>query len=100
MTTADITNWRTSPNNRWAFRNVDKLLSTQVVKKGEDETPLRSQHLDFNGFKAQLGGGLDLHAFLTASDTDGLVVLHGGKTVYESYSRDNDASSKHILMSM
>lgn len=100
MATADITNWRTAPHNIWAFHNIDKLLSNQVVKKGEKEASLHNHPHMFDGFKMELGGGLDLPSFEIASDTDGLVLLHRGKVVYENYRRDNKAASKHILMSM
>lgn len=43
---------------------------------------------------------IDLHTFLAATDTDGLVVLKDGDIAYEYCGCTNTESSKHIMMSM
>ena len=42
---------------------------------------------------------MDLATFLTSTETDGIVVLHNGKIVFEHYDRTNTAESVHIMMS-
>jgi len=93
-----LANWRTAPFNIEAFHNIEKILPTQVVQKGDKKSSLEHQLVAFEGFQTQ--GDHDLASFEAASETDGIIVLYQGKIVYENYRRDNDASSKHILMSL
>lgn len=100
---ANLSNWRESPHNTWAFHNIDKVLSTQHVRKAEgDAPPLSSDVQTFKDFKVQLGESpeFDLASFQKATETDGMIVLHNGKIAHEFYDHENDATSKHILMSM
>ena len=43
---------------------------------------------------------MDLAGWIAEGSTDGLIVMKEGKVVYEGYFRGNEASSKHIMMSM
>lgn len=99
--TVDLSNWRESPHNQWAFVNVDQVLKTQEIKKSQDIQPLATDLRQFNDFSIQLRDKkFDLPTFAVASDTDGLIVLQHGKIVHEQYARGNDQTSKHIMMSM
>ena len=99
---ADLSNWRTSPQSRWAFHHVDVLIKTAPVRRGAGEAmPLPRSSKSLDGFALRLprGGGLDLDAFLNATATDAMVVLLDGEVVHESYAHGMQASSLHILMS-
>lgn len=102
MSDIDKSNWQAKPNNEWSFVNVDKLFNIQIIKQSSNagaSFPSSDENLD--GFKVALGGhDLDLAAFLDVTETDGFVVLHKGKLVHEYYAHANDATSKHILMSV
>lgn len=102
MAGIDKSNWQTKPNNEWSFVNVDKLLDTQVIRKSSTPTPAfpsSSENLD--SFKVTLGKQeQDLAAFLALTETDAFVVLHKGRLVHEYFAHGNDATSKHILMSV
>jgi hypothetical protein len=37
---------------------------------------------------------------MQATSSDGLIILHKGKVVFEEYANGNDGKSKHILFSM
>jgi len=102
MAAVNLTNWRESPHNIWAFQNVDKVLSTQVIEKGSKHHILETQSRSFDDFKLQLGESpaLDLAGYQKFVATDGMVILHKGKIVHEFYGNGNDATSKHIMMSM
>lgn len=101
---ADInkSNWQTKPNNEWSFINVDKVLDTQVIKKSTKPGPAfpsSSENLD--AFKIAFGKQeLDLAGFLASTETDAFVVLHKGNLVHEYFAHGNDATSKHIIMSV
>ena len=99
----NISNWRESPHNVWVFHNIDKVLPTKIVSKGETKTsPLEVESRNFDAFIIQLGASpeLDLDAFEKFTQTDGLVVLHKGKVVHEYYDHGDGPSSRHILMSL
>ncbi|KAK5130450.1 hypothetical protein LTR08_002014 [Meristemomyces frigidus] len=100
---ANLSNWRESPHNVWAFHNIDKILPTKVVSTSETEpSPLKANPQSFDGFKIQLGSSpeLGLAGYEKYTETDGLVVLHKGKVVHEYYDHGNEPSSRHILMSL
>ena len=102
MTHIDKSNWQTKPNNEWSFVNLDKVLETQTIKKSSAPAsvfPPSSESLDT--FKVTLGKHeQDLATFLASTETDAFIVLHKGKLVHEYYAHGNDATSKHILMSV
>lgn len=98
---ADVSNWRDAPHSQWAFINVDQVLNTQAIKKPPTAHRLETNERQFDEFRIQLKDKvLDLPMFVSASDTDGLIVLQHGKIVHEQYARRNDQASKHIMMSM
>ncbi|KAK5126986.1 hypothetical protein LTR85_008345 [Meristemomyces frigidus] len=101
--TADLSNWRESPHNEWAFQHIEEILSTHVIKRAEGSSALGSgAEKSFDGFKIQSGASpeLDLAGFQEFTKTDGTVILHNGKIVHEFYDHKNERTSKHILMSM
>ncbi|KAF2159150.1 hypothetical protein M409DRAFT_30434 [Zasmidium cellare ATCC 36951] len=101
QTKADLSNWREAPYNQWAFVNVDQVVGTHEIKRGPSVHQLETSERQLDEFSIQLKDkALDLPKFISASDTDGLIVLQHGKIVHEQYVRENDQKSKHIMMSM
>lgn len=99
---ADLTNWRTAPHSRWAFRNIRSLLRVADIESAPGSAwALRAGSAPFDGFSLKLpnGGRLDLDGFLKATVTDGLIVLHQGRLVFEHYDGGTDRDTPHILMS-
>lgn len=97
-----MTNWRTSPFNRWAFRNVAALMPTAAIPVGPGAVmplPAAPQTLDGFAVADADGSSLDLAGFLDATSSDGLVILRDGKVVYETYANGLEAHTPHILMS-
>ncbi|KAK5722658.1 hypothetical protein LTR15_005890 [Elasticomyces elasticus] len=98
---ATLENWRTTPHNIWAFHNIEKLIPVHTIPKPDKSSPLRINRKSFDNFNIQSGDTkLDLSAFLSYTNTDGVVILHKGELAYEYYANHNNASSKHIMMSM
>lgn len=98
----DLSDWRQSPQSRWAFHHVDALVPTTPIRRGSGETmPLPPSPKSLARFLLRLpnGASLDLDAFLHATATDALVVLFDGEVVHESYVHGMQASSLHVLMS-
>ena len=103
---ADLSNWRTPPYNIWAFKNVSKILPTAAISNGDGKAnslESANEQATFAGLKIQKPGTdetLEWPALLEYTNTDGIVVLHKGKVVFEHYGNGNDASTKHIIFSM
>ncbi|KFY01580.1 hypothetical protein V490_00844 [Pseudogymnoascus sp. VKM F-3557] len=99
---ADLSNWQTSPFSRWAFHNVQKLIPSAPIEEQAD-FPLERlpELLSFDKFKLQLpnGSSLNMQGFLSATNTDGLIILFNGRIAYEFYNNGNAENTPHILMS-
>ena len=98
-------NYFSFPKLRWTVCHIRELLPTKAVSRGLDApTPLR-QSLD---------GSIDAVRFtplgtsepmtweqsLAANYTDGIIVLHQGRVVYERYFGCLNEQRKHAAMSM
>lgn len=97
-----LANWRTAPFNKWAFHHVRELVpSADIANDPERINHLPAAPIDFSDFALEAkGASLGLEAFLSATDTDGIVILHKGKIAFESYANGMDANTPHILMSV
>lgn len=97
-----LANWRTAPFNKWAFHHVRELVpSADIANDPERICHLSSAPIDFSGFAFEaMGTSFGLEAVLSATDTDGIVILHKGKIAFESYANGMDANTPHILMSV
>jgi CubicO group peptidase (beta-lactamase class C family) len=97
-----LANWRTAPFNRWAFQHVREIVpSADIPNAPERVWALPSRSADFSTFSfAHNGVRLDFDAFLAATDTDGLVVIHRGVVVAERYAHGMLRQTPHILMSV
>jgi CubicO group peptidase (beta-lactamase class C family) len=99
---ADLSNWRTNPFNRWAFRNVAEIVPSAAIDAGPGAPmPLPDAPASLDGFRLPGADGavLDLRGFMQATAGDGLVILHQGRLVHESYANGNAPHAPHILMS-
>jgi CubicO group peptidase (beta-lactamase class C family) len=90
MKQATLANWRTAPFNQWAFHHVRELIPTAEIRN--DPASVRPLS------DAPMALGID--EFLKESDTDGIVILHRGRKIFERYGNGMDAQSPHILMSV
>ncbi|UYO46213.1 beta-lactamase family protein [Rhodopseudomonas palustris] len=99
---ATLANWRELPFSRWSFRNIDALIPTETIANAPDDIwSLPAAPLDLADFRVrpQGGGTLDLDGFLTATETDALVVLKDGRIAVETYANGTTATTPHIIMS-
>jgi CubicO group peptidase (beta-lactamase class C family) len=85
-----LANWRTAPYNRWAFHHVRELIPTaEIANDPARVTPLPAAPAEVFDER-----------FLAETDTDGIVVVHRGRLVFERYFNGMSAESPHILMSV
>lgn len=96
-----LANWRTGPFNRWAFHHVREIVPTaEIAHDPAAVRPLQQgAPLDFPALDQQ-GGTLDLDGFHDATETDGLVVLHRGRLLHESYRNGMGPHDPHIVFSV
>ena len=88
-----LANWRTSPFNRWAFHHVREVVPSADIPNDPAKTwELPSAPIDLSALR--------IDQFFDETDTDGLVIAHRGRIVYERYANGMRADSPHILMSV
>jgi len=88
-----LANWRNPPHAKWAFQHVRELIpSAEIANDPADVRALPEALVDQR--KLPLGD------FLEATDTDGIVVVHRGRLVFERYTNGMTPHTPHILMSV
>jgi CubicO group peptidase (beta-lactamase class C family) len=98
-----LANWREAPFSRWAFQHVRELIPTAAVAGGgSDVWTLEEARRDLAALAVpgEDGAAMTLAQMLAASETDGFLVLHRGRVVFEDYRRGMTRSSPHILFSV
>lgn len=93
------------PKTRWSFCNFRSLVPTTVVSRGlGPASPLqRAELAELDAVKFTPMGSSSTMTWGQAYDanyTDGIVVLHQGKIVYERYSGVLKPEGQHIAMSV
>jgi CubicO group peptidase (beta-lactamase class C family) len=98
----DLANWRTPPYNRWAFQHVRELIpSANIPSNVAKPWTLSASVADMGGLRILSdGGNYSYTSFLSETDTDGLVILSGGRIAQEHYFHGMTARTPHILMSV
>jgi hypothetical protein len=93
------------PKLRWTVCHIRELLPTKQVSRGIGP-PLPLNYAIDDGIDAvrftPLGGDepMTWKASLSANYTDGMLIIHKGRIVYERYSGCLDEMGKHAAMSM
>lgn len=98
-----IANMQEGPFNRWAFRNMRRLLPSANVWRGDGEVaelPVSPLHLDDVEFESANGDAITVGEVLDRGYTDGFVVLHEGAIVNERYAAGVEPHEPHLLMSV
>lgn len=97
-----LANWRTAPHNRWAFHHVRELIPTADIPNDARrirELPAGKRDLEIR-VEPDAGEPLTLAQFLEETQTDGFVVLHRGRLLFEHYGSGMTPDTPHILMSV
>src|SRR3954447_19401162 len=102
----NLANWRNSPFSRWAFRNIRDILPVADIAPAiEAVAPLPVHLLSFEEFHEEFrlsgegGFTLSLSDVLSATATDGIVILYNGAIVFEAYDHGLTPHTPHIIMS-
>ncbi len=98
-----LANWREAGFNGWAFHHVREVLPTANVSRGDGAVrELTYQPIDCDAvaFEDSQGGETTVGQFFADSATDGVVVLHEGRVIFEHYDNGMTPETPHILFSV
>jgi len=96
-------NWMSPPFNRWSLQNVPQILPTATVYRGSGpgaELPVLKRDLAALRFEVAPGETLSVAEWLAASYTDGFIVMHEGKIVFEAYLNNLQPQTHHLSYSV
>lgn len=90
------------PNLRWALRNARAMTPTTGIRRAPSPLALAvGTPVELDQLKFTVGEqSLSLPEYLQATFTDGFIVLHRGKRVYERYLDSFSPDQPHIWASM
>jgi CubicO group peptidase (beta-lactamase class C family) len=96
-----LANWQSPAHLGWAFQHMRELMPSQVIHGNDSARPLPERArpvadlaVDGCSWAGTVGKVMDL------TETDGLLVLHGGDIIHEQYSGDMVRRSRHLVMSV
>lgn len=99
-----LENWDRPPFNRWSFQHIREVLPTVPVNRGIQpvwEFERADQDLDdLIVHHARNGTSRTVQEILEHTYTDGFIVIHNNKIVYERYFNDMSVSSLHLSQSV
>lgn len=90
------------PKTRWAYSNQQALLPTAIVHRAGAVSPLQyalRPEIDALMFDPGSGQRLSWREAFDSQYSDGLIVLHRGRVVYERYAGALQPEGRHIAMS-
>jgi hypothetical protein len=99
----DMSKWDKGPDNRWAFQHISEIIPTANISRGTGvPSELHRTPQDLSGlvFKTDDGKKMTVNEMLNATYTDGFIVLHNGKVVFEKYYNGMKPDTRHLLMSV
>ena len=83
------------------FQNTSELYPTRTVSVSETDQPLVRNDTALEGFTYQYEGETrDLADLYTEMETSGLMIIHDGEVVHESYGRGADAGTRFTTWSL
>src|SRR6478609_3454686 len=96
-----LAQWQDPPYNRWAFQHVRELIPTVRIPRGSTahDLPLAPLELGAVTFRCD-DRERTVDQMLNDTYTDGFLVLHRGRVVYERYLNDMQPDTPHLLMSV
>ncbi|HEY2296462.1 MAG TPA: serine hydrolase [Jatrophihabitans sp.] len=93
--------WQDPPYNRWAFQHVRELIPTARIRRGSAVRSLPSNPLDLGTVSFRCDDrSRSVDEMLDDTYTDGFLVLHQGRVVYERYLNGMERDTPHLLMSV
>jgi CubicO group peptidase (beta-lactamase class C family) len=83
------------------FRNIDRLFPSRIVAAGKRPRPLPTMSESLDGLVATVNGEpYDLYDYLALNNVTGLLILHRGSVLFETYQRGNAPDTRWMSMSV
>lgn len=101
---ATVANWYWGPFNRWSWHNMRRLFPAADVGRGSGppvdlpEAPRDILNIAFSDPVSSRS--MTVAEMLDGTYTDGFIVLHNGRIIYETYRAGMTRTDPHLLMSM
>lgn len=96
-----LENWLLAPFNRWSLQHLGELMPSARIARGEHVRELPRAERDLGDLTFDHGGERwTLDEALTATATDGFVVLRGGEVVTERYANGMTPETCHVQFSV
>lgn len=98
-----LANWDFPPFNRWSFQNVRSVLPTRLIPRGKGPAaplPQSPQALEQAMFTDLDGSKRSVADMLATTFTDGFLLAHRGKVVFERYMNGMGEGSLHLSQSV
>jgi CubicO group peptidase (beta-lactamase class C family) len=98
-----LANWQDPPYNRWAFSHMRELVPTQRISPGTGPvSPLAADPQPLGDVALHRADGSEsvVDAVLSETFTDAVVIVHGGRVVFERYAGETRPDTPHLLMSV
>jgi len=94
--------WDRNPFSAWSFHNMRRLFPTAPIARGSKVWALPSDPRNFDSlkFKGSSGSETTVRAVLDSTQTEGFILLHRGRILFEHYGNGLQPSSPHIVMSV
>ncbi|WP_109313372.1 hypothetical protein [Ruegeria sp. AU67] len=84
-------NWLMPENNVWSFQNTSAILPSVVISRRaatvaeRSHKPVNFDTFSFEGVEDGKPARISFPEFFARTDTDGILVMHKGKIVFEGY---------------
>ncbi|MES2073112.1 MAG: serine hydrolase [Pseudomonadota bacterium] len=91
------------PQMRWVLQHTRELVPTRNIRRGGSPAsglPAAPRDLDAVVFEDDKGQKITIADWQKNTYTDGLIVLHKGRVVYERYSNQLRPETPHLLFSL
>jgi hypothetical protein len=97
-----LANWQDPPFNRWGFLHVRDLIPTARIHRGDGPVwRLPRAERDLSARTVRAGRRrVSLGRLLDETYTDGFLVVHRGRIVFEEYRNGLTPDTTHLLMSV
>ena len=98
----NTTNWLQPPYKYWSLKNVDKLFPVGIIATSKKSLALEKELIDLSDLKIEQFDGktYGFEEHLDSNRTDGFLVLHKGKIIYEKYFGNRTETSTHNWFSV